>query len=389
MAKLKFVILKAKPMADGRFNVKLALTHKTKTCYFSTPFNCELRKFKEWSISGDALSTARMKDMYWKYQERLDAIMNHGLYDCKQLFDMVFNGYATDKEKTFMRANEEYIQRLNDEGRVKTAKLFERAGRYFHSCFADMKLKDINPSTVFQFEEWLKKNTQNKETTRGMVISRIKSVVNYETKVGNVSYAVNPFSQYKIKSAPTRDIDLSLEDMRKIVNYQPNTKRKRLVKDLFMLSFYLGGINLVDLVKVDLSGDSISFFRQKTASRILNRKPTILPITPRAREIISRNIGADGRFSLNDGMSYDTLYRLVSKYLGIIKEECGISKKVVFYSARDSFAQYAIKCGFSDSVVNYCLAHSDRSRGILRYYVYVEEEMAKKCLIAVSDYVNC
>lgn len=42
-----------------------------------------------------------------------------------------------------------------------------------------------------------------------------------------------------------------------------HSKRLTLAKDMFLLSFYLGGINFADLMQVDLSGTGISYKRQK------------------------------------------------------------------------------------------------------------------------------
>lgn len=387
MAKLKFVILKAKPMADGRYNVKLALTHKTKTCYYNTVFNCEAKKFKEWSIQGDVIASEKMKSMYWKYQERLDSIDNPGLYDCKQLFDMVFKGVGVEYGKMFSDACKEYVERMNNDGKSSSASMIERTGRYFVQCFGDLSLRDIMPSTIFQFEEWLKKNTKNGSTTIGMHMGRIRAILNYEERIGNVTYKVKPFSQYKIAASPTRDIDVSLADMKKIIAYDADTPKKQLVKDLFLLSFYLGGMNLIDMLKADFRDDSVSYDRTKTSGRKLSRKPTVIPIIPQSREIIDKYIGVDGKLNVLGNVAYRSFCSTTTRYLRIMQYDLGIKKNIIFYSARDTFAQFAVKLGFPDSVVNYCLAHSDRSRGILRYYAQVDVEMASECIEAVARYV--
>ena len=61
---------------------------------------------------------------------------------------------------------------------------------------------------------------------------------------------------------------------------------------------------------------------------------------------------------------------------------------MVFYSARKSFAQCASEIGIPDSVINYCLGHSDKERGIIRFYTKVREKQAEIAINKVIDYVE-
>ena len=40
-----------------------------------------------------------------------------------------------------------------------------------------------------------------------------------------------------------------------------------------------------------------------------------------------------------------------------------------------------------DSVINYCLGHSDRSKGVIRYYTKIRSRQASICIKRVCDYV--
>ena len=60
----------------------------------------------------------------------------------------------------------------------------------------------------------------------------------------------------------------------------------------------------------------------------------------------------------------------------------------MFYSARKTFAQFASELGIPDSVINYCLGHSDQNRGVIRYYTKVRERQAEIAINRVIDYVE-
>ena len=61
---------------------------------------------------------------------------------------------------------------------------------------------------------------------------------------------------------------------------------------------------------------------------------------------------------------------------------------MVYYSARKTFAQLASELGIPDGVIDYCLGHSDKSRGVIRYYAKVREKQAEIAINRVIDYVD-
>lgn len=58
------------------------------------------------------------------------------------------------------------------------------------------------------------------------------------------------------------------------------SKRLTLAKDIFLLSFYTGGINLADIVKIDFSGNEISYTRQKSKEHKRKDKVTRTCVQP-------------------------------------------------------------------------------------------------------------
>ena len=72
-------------------------------------------------------------------------------------------------------------------------------------------------------------------------------LLNYAKRCGYVQYRVDPFFGYELPKAEVRQSWLSVDEVRSIRDYQPPTKGQALAKDLFMLSYYLGGINMVDM----------------------------------------------------------------------------------------------------------------------------------------------
>lgn len=82
-------------------------------------------------------------------------------------------------------------------------------------------------------------------------------------------YEVHPFIDYSIPQSPVRDISLKIESLNKILNANIVKGRSLLIaKDLFSLSFYLGGINLIDLLDTDFSNmEQMQYVRRKIKNR--------------------------------------------------------------------------------------------------------------------------
>lgn len=223
-----------------------------------------------------------------------------------------------------------------------------------------------------------------------MMMSRTRTIVNRGVKQQLVKYDINPFAYYKIKTAPVREVDLSVENVRRIKNYNPDSKKLKVARDLFMLSFYLCGINLADLLQVDFRNvDHVEYIRKKAVNLKQSDQRIVIPIPTAATPIIQRWMNKNtGRLDFGYKFTYSNFYRYLTRNLNSMAAELNIKEKVVYYSARKSFAQFASELGIPDGVIDYCLGHSDKSRGVIRYYTKVREKQAEVAINRVIDYVE-
>lgn len=399
MATLKISIFKAKMLKDGRHRIRIAVCHKGVTEYIVTRFFIDdLSQFKDGRVikRPDAEEINRkLRIMLYEYQDRLDGIKNIHSYSCKQIRAILI-GYGecmVDERKTFQSVSESYINELIEEGRGNYAKLIERNCRYF-TDFAkgDFLIEDITPGLIESYSKYLKRKGTMGQTTLGMMMSRTRTIINRAIKLGIASFTVHPFVNYKIKAAAPRDISLSIEAFNKIRNCQFEEKRLRVAHDLFCLSFYLGGMNLIDLLSVNFNrkdGMEIEYVRTKTRNMTDSSNMVRITVPDIAKPIINEWMNKNtGNLDFGYKLSYSNFYRHITRQLNNIAERLCIDEKVVFYSARKSFAQYASEIGITDAVINYCLGHSDHSRGIIRYYTKVRQRQAELAINRVIDYVE-
>ena len=395
MATLKLTIFKAKVLKDGRHKIRVAVCHKHETSYIITRFIIDSEaQFKNGQVvkrPDAAVLNKKLRNLLNEYQEKLDAIKHPNLYDCKQLREILVNGMREEESATFQAVSLEYVKELEEAGSIGYSKMIERNNRYFSEFVkGNILLADITPELIEGYSRFLRIKKGIGDTTNSMLMRQTKTIINKGIKRRIVKYEVHPFINFKIPSSPTREIDISLESFNKIRMAQPTEKKFKVAHDLFCLSFYLGGINLVDLLSIDFRNiEVLEYVRKKTRTTTQGKNTISFTIPGAAKEIIKKWINRNtGKLDFGYKFSYPNFSRYLTRSLAALAKELGITEKVVYYSARKSFAQYASEIGIPDGIIDYCLGHSDKSKGIIRYYTKVRQKQADMAITRVIDYVN-
>lgn len=394
MATLSLTLFKAKVLKDGSHKIRIAVRHKHETCYIITRFIVEENQFKNGQVvkrPDAAFINTKLRLMMNEYQERLDRISNQNLYTCRQLKDILMNSAVAKESSTFQDVCRKYISELEEEGRKSYASLLERNNRYFTEFTkGDILLSDITPVLIEGYSRFLKVKKGVGDTTLGMMMSRTRTIINRGIKRQLVKYDVHPFLNYSISASKVREVDLSIETFNKIRLAHPEERKLRVAHDLFCLSFYLGGINLIDLLQVNFKGtDTLEYVRVKTRNTVVGTRTISFSIPEPAKVIIGRWMNRNtGRLDFGYKFSYPNFSRYITRSLTTLSKNLGITEKVVYYSARKSFAQYASEIGIPDGIIDYCLGHSDKSKGVIRYYTKVRQKQADMAISRVIDYVD-
>lgn len=395
MATLKSTLLKSKVLKDGRHKIRVAVCHKEETSYIITRFIVDTEaQFKNGQVvkrPDAAVLNKKLRNLLNEYQEKLDAIKHPNLYDCKQLREILVNGMREEESATFQAVSLEYVKELEEAGSIGYSKMIERNNRYFSEFVkGNILLADITPELIEGYSRFLRIKKGIGDTTNSMLMRQTKTIINKGIKRRIVKYEVHPFINFKIPSSPAREIDISLESFNKIRMAQPTEKKFRVAHDLFCLSFYLGGINLVDLLSIDFRNiEVLEYVRKKTRTTTQGKNTISFTIPGAAKEIIKKWINRNtGKLDFGYKFSYPNFSRYLTRSLASLAKRLGITEKVVYYSARKSFAQYASEIGIPDGIIDYCLGHSDKSKGIIRYYTKVRQKQADMAITRVIDYVN-
>lgn len=395
MATLKLTIFKAKVLKNGKHKIRIALCHKGETCYILTRYLIDSEnQFKNGLIQkrpDASMMNMHLRSLLNAYQEKLNEVQNQSMYTCRQLKDIISRNVRTSESSTFKSVSTEYIKELILDGRDKYASIIRLSEKYFCEFLrGDIALMDITPELIAGFSGFLKRNKCLSVATEGTVMRHIKVIINQGVKRRMVNYSVHPFIDYIIPASPVREIDISLEAFNKIRLATPKEKKYHVAHDLFCLSFYLGGINLIDLLQIDFRDTEVlEYVRTKTKNTAIGTRTISFTIPEEAKGIIKEWMNKNtGRLDFGYKFSYPNFSRYLTRSLASLAKKLGITEKVVYYSARKSFAQYASEIGIPDGIINYCLGHSDKSKGVIRYYTKVRQKQADMAISRVIDYVN-
>ena len=380
--------------ADGTYNVKICVHHKNQRKFIDTSHYVVKKqltvklKLKDNFVNN--LIDEQLKG-YRKIISELGEKLN--FFNAESLRDFLRD---KDADVNFLRFCLLHIEQLKKENRNGTAGTHRTVRNSLIDYFKrdSVSITEINSNMLVSYEKFLRGErtmirtvtnsgqTQEK-TTRGLSDSGIhnhmrdlRTLFNAACdKFNNEDLGIHrikhyPFKKYKVGSAPlTRKRNNTLNDVRMIRNC--NTKagsRAELAKDIYMLSFYLCGMNAVDLyqlTKKDIRNGRIDYNRSKTQSRRKDNAFISIKIIEEAKPLLDKYIDKlSKRYS-----TYGILDYALSHGMKQLRKLAGIPE-VTIYWARHTFATVARNtCRISKDDVALALNHVDNDHRVTDIYI--------------------
>ena len=387
MTTLKLAVVPAKVLKNGKHKIRIAIGHKRITKYLVTRFVVDspdnLQDGQVVDTPDASRINVKLRSLLNTYQEALDRI-NTNSYTCAQLVDYLSN--MRQGSTSFSEVAESYIADMLKEGRRSTAELYRRTSDYFLDFTGrDLMLEGITPRTVKDFDLYLRGRGLN-PVTRGTYIVRLKAIINRAIRDNRVDYDTNPFEFYEKPDGCVRELDISVEEVRLIRDADLHEKNLRVARDLFMLSYYLGGINLVDLMQINFKGRiTIEYVRQKSKNTKKGDKKVCFTIPEEAMPIIQRWMGKNGKLDFGYKYTYDNFRKYVTHEIVRLGEKLGIQQHVVYYSARKSFVQHGFELGIPLETLEYCIGQSMKANRPIFNYVKIMRKHADEAIRKILD----
>lgn len=359
--------------ADGKCNIKIRISHhasgdpKGKTRYISTPWSIELRFMNiDGTINskypGQSKLNLAINLLLAEYNGILEGIGKDIRYmDINTLTKKLRQNEPEGTD--FTKYTKSRIRILKEEKRFAQAESYETTIMHL-KVFAlkdDILFKEINLDFLQRFERHL---SGKKVNTIRAYMNNIRAIFNHAIDNDVIKIELFPFRKFKIKEEKTRKRNLDIAEIRKLLSIDLNIFQQRAM-DLFMLSFYLLGMNFKDmlyLTPADVNRGRIEYGRAKTG------KNFSIKIYPPAMRIIEKYKGKKYllKFLEQSNPKRDKAYKDVitetNKQLKKIAEIAELDIPLSTYYARHSWATIAYKLGITKDVISEALGHSTGSQ---------------------------
>ncbi len=371
MITLKMVIRPNRQKADGTWPVNLRISFQRKSSYIATPYfvtKAQINKAFE------------IKDRYLQYQ--VDEDLNRARREVVNSFEKLSSmttaqigeyllSYLYSKNKSdinFFDFAEKHIARMEANNQASR-------GNYGISlrkirAFVDhdrLSFNDITLTFLDNFDTWLK-NTGVGTRGRALYLSNLRAIFNAAVREYNdedndiIRISKNPFKRFSLPKVETPEKRaLTLNQLKAFIAYEPNKETVQFAKDVFLMSFYLVGMNSVDLYQLPkISGERITYRRAKTrgvradgAEISIKLEPEVLPLIEKyADKEKERAFIFHYRYSTAAGFNSS-----VNEYLKVIGKAIGVDQ-LDFYAARHTWATLFVnECEGSESEAAFCLNH--------------------------------
>lgn len=275
------------------------------------------------------------------------------------------------KNKKFNEFMDKTIKGLKDENRFSTAHIYQSTLNAFSEfCGCNViYFHQLNRATLKQFENHLR----DKQLTWNTVSTYMRTLRSAYNKAADQHLVAEDYSLFKhvytgVKSDTKRALEV--EDTNKLLN---GTPLKELPEDLVLcrvwanLMFQLRGMPFVDLAnlhKCDLKGNTLSYHRQKTGTEMT------VDIPETAKELVQtyRNTNPDSPYLFpilsgkNKGedlyVEYQQALRTMNYNMARLGVKCGVTAKISTYTLRHTWATLAKYCHFSEQLISEAFGHS-------------------------------
>ncbi|TWI15507.1 site-specific integrase [Sphingobacterium siyangense] len=379
--------------SDGTYNVKICVYHKGERRFLDTNHYVVQKQLTKTKKIKDTFILDKLNEQLKEYRKAisdLDAMLEN--FTAESLRDYLKD---RDEDVEFIQFCKEHINSLKTDGRTGTAKNHSAICNSLVDYFKRQKvsIKEINSNMLLSYERFLKSDrimTRLNQFGKPVVTTEkglsdsglhnhmrdLRTLFNEARRKYNNEdlgiYRIKhyPFQRYKVGSPPiTKKRNNEIDDVLKLRDCPtvPNS-RAELAKELYMLSFYLCGINAVDLYYLSLQNirnGRIDYNRKKTKDLRKDNAFISIRIIQEARPLLEKYVEKlKCRYKSPNYLNY-----ALSKGMAHLRNLTGI-KNLTLYWARHTFANTARnRCRLNKDDVSLALNHVDEGNRVTDIYI--------------------
>jgi integrase len=387
MEKVRFYLDKRSTMKDGTHPIRLYIKNVGRF-RLSTNFSS---KEEEWGENGYIVAKYRARNavlntMINKVQTFMLTCGNLSDEELKKELEKFLFNKEKKTKKNFIFYLKEFIRLKQRPG---TKRVYTETLRKLEKYDPNCTLESIDRKWLINFDNWLAKTM--KINARSIHLRNMRAVFNYclDEEI-TTNY---PFRRFSIKKEETVKRALTVEQLRLLRDYPVEPFQEK-YRDIFMLMFYLIGINCVDLfsLTVDNVSDNRLIYHRAKTNKLYNIK-----IEPEAQIIIDKYKGEKKLIDL-PYTNYENFRHQMDHRLKEIGEydRVGRGGKKVFhpilpnittYASRHTWATLASELDIPKETISAALGHEIGS-SVTSIYIKLDKDKVDEANRQVIDYVN-
>ena len=260
---------------------------------------------------------------------------------------------------------------------------------------ASLRFESITFSWLTGFQKYMDDEGLS-INSQSIMFRNIRSAFNQAINEDKADLNAYPFRKFKIRKESTRKRSLTIEQLRQFRDYDCEESQRQ-YRDIFMLTFYLAGINAVDLFGLKKIVNGCVEYRRAKTGRLYTIK-----VEPEAMEIIERYRGKNYLLNILDRYKdYRNYLHRLNKNLqeigpvDIIKDKVGKMRKkaktglfpeLSTYWARHTFATIAAGLDIPKETIAATLGHGGTD--VTDIYIKFDQKKIDRCIRRVIDAVN-
>jgi integrase len=381
MAKLNIILETRYKSKSGKYPVKISIGTAKDTAYIPTDItlpaeawigNGNQRPVKS-SYAGAKIYNDRIEKFYLVIRARLMELEAEGR--AGRMTALQIRNYVSSDKPTksrllkFFEFAAEYMKRIR---RDNTRQAYSyMIAKLLNFTDEDITFEAMNVAFIRKFNDAMS-DAGLGVNSRSIVMRNIRTLFNAAINDELIDANVYPFRKFEIKSATKNKESLTPAEIKTLYLYPFQTQALCMARDFFMLSFFLCGINPVDLFKLKRGdGDYITYCRSKTDHE--NFDYIRLLLQDEAKEIVNRYKSDENSeyllYFAEKYVDFDTFYHFVSKKIREIRDICGFTGMTLYW-ARYSWATIADGLDVVEKTISKGLGHKDRSIAGRNYITY-------------------
>lgn len=369
---------------DGLRAVRIRVYHNGASTALSTPYFVDKTQVTRGGKIKDAAIVDACNELIRNWR---NTITNYGsaieALDVKELVAMLKQSKGDGVGLDIV----EHIYKVAESKRAVQTRHNYRVVAASLSRYLDGRGLDINQlshQVLSAYEEWLRKDGKTPGTIL-QYMSLIKSAYNTaclwynDEDADKIVVTRQPFRRYKMPAVPVvapRAIDLAtLQAIANLPTEPRFNSQRNLGRDLFMLSFGLGGINYADLYALPydaLKGDYIEYKRQKTKHSRADEALYRVYICEEVRPLLTRYLDPTRKrlFIFHRRFPAGNFPTKVSCAVKAVEKAVPFERHYIYYSARHTYATLAYNVANIDKyTVHELLNHADKEMKITDRYI--------------------